>query len=129
MSKARGKSRKANRRKRGRPMLPAVLALVAGLLLIGSALALALNRQAPPAAGGLPDSHDEEGIPYPEVPRVSLAEARAKFEGQAAIFLDVRAQSEYERAHIPGAVSLPLADLETGYQDLQRDAEIITYCT
>ncbi len=129
MSSKKEKTRKAKRRRRDRSQLPAILAVVAGLLLIGSALALALNRQAPPAAGGPPDSHNEEGIPYPEVPRVSLAEAKAKFESQGAIFVDVRAQSEYERAHIPGAISLPLANLEMDYQDLPREAEIITYCT
>jgi len=41
--------------------------------------------------------------------------------------VDVRAQEEYDTAHIPNAILLPMADLEARYQELPQDAEIITY--
>lgn len=44
------------------------------------------------------------------------------------VILDVRPREEYELGHIPGAVSIPLADLEARMSDLQRGAEIVAYC-
>lgn len=32
-------------------------------------------------------------------------------------------------AHVPGAIALPLTELETGHGQLPQNAEIITYCT
>lgn len=72
-------------------------------------------------------SHQADQVPYPEVPRISLAEAKARHDAGTALFVDVRAQEEYDTAHIPNAISLPLADLEARYQELPQDAEIITY--
>jgi len=98
------------------------------LLLVGVVFVLNQGRSGSTAAT-LSDSHDEQGIPYPEVPRISLAETRARYDAGTALFMDVRSQGEYDTAHIPDAISLPLANLDARYQELPRDAEIITYCT
>ena len=42
--------------------------------------------------------------------------------------LDVRPPEEFEAGHIPGAVSVPLADLEQRLADLPRDREVVAYC-
>ncbi len=42
--------------------------------------------------------------------------------------LDVRPVEEYRAGHIPGAVSVPLEELERRLSDLPRDQEIIAYC-
>ena len=42
--------------------------------------------------------------------------------------LDVRPAEEYRAAHIPGAVSLPLKDLEKRLGSLPRDREVVAYC-
>jgi rhodanese-related sulfurtransferase/DNA-binding MarR family transcriptional regulator len=42
--------------------------------------------------------------------------------------LDVRPREEYLAAHIPGAVSVPLADLLDRLRDLPEDRDIIAYC-
>lgn len=42
--------------------------------------------------------------------------------------LDVRPVEEYQAGHIPGAVSLPLRELEHRLADLPRDREIVAYC-
>lgn len=97
--------------------------LLAGLLFV-------LNPGGPgPAASTLPDSHDEQGIPNPEVPRIPLAEAKTRHDVGTALFVDVRTQGEYDTAHIANAISLPLDDLQVRYRELPGDAEIITYCT
>lgn len=42
--------------------------------------------------------------------------------------LDVRPPEEFEAGHIPGAVSVPLAELEARLADLPRDREVVAYC-
>jgi rhodanese-related sulfurtransferase len=46
----------------------------------------------------------------------------------AVTVLDVRPVEEYRAGHIPGAVSVPLEELERRLSDLPRDQEIIAYC-
>jgi len=131
-SQTRSKQRKRKSRRQQRRWPTGLGVWILGgaalLLLVGAVFLVTLNRPAP-AATPLPDSHDEQGIPYPEVPRISLPEARARHDAGTALFVDVRSQGEYETAHIPDAISLPLANLAARYQELPLDAEIITYCT
>lgn len=42
--------------------------------------------------------------------------------------LDVRPSEEFAAGHIPGAVSVPLADLERRLSELPRDREVVAYC-
>jgi rhodanese-related sulfurtransferase len=42
--------------------------------------------------------------------------------------IDVRPREEYAAAHIPGAISVPLADLPERLQDLQKRREVVAYC-
>jgi len=42
--------------------------------------------------------------------------------------LDVRPVEEYRAAHIAGAVSLPLRDLESHLAGLPKDREVVAYC-
>jgi rhodanese-related sulfurtransferase len=44
------------------------------------------------------------------------------------IVLDVRPREEYEAGHIPGAVSVPLADLKGQMASLPPGAEVVAYC-
>lgn len=75
------------------------------------------------------DVHDEQGIPYPEVPRLSVEEAKARHDAGTTYFVDVRDEESYAKMHIANALSLPLTELEARYQVLPKNAEIITYCT
>ncbi len=42
--------------------------------------------------------------------------------------LDVRPVEEYKAGHIPGALSLPLKELQLRLSELPRDQEIVAYC-
>ena len=42
--------------------------------------------------------------------------------------LDVRPPEEYQAGHVPGAISLPLAELEQRLATLPRDQDIVAYC-
>ena len=64
-----------------------------------------------------------------EVSRISLEESKTAFDKSEAIFLDVRSASSYASSHIPGALSIPLAELEPRIDELDPDQWIITYCT
>jgi len=46
----------------------------------------------------------------------------------AVTVLDVRPVEEYRAAHIPGALSVPLKELERRLSDLPVDREIVAYC-
>jgi hypothetical protein len=82
-----------------------------------------------PPGATIPDEHDEEGIPYPNAPRMDLADAKARYDAGQALFVDVRDADSYAVAHIPESLSLPLGELEAAIPPLSRDAWIVTYCT
>lgn len=42
--------------------------------------------------------------------------------------LDVRPVDEYRAGHIPGAVSIPLKELEDRFSELPKEREIVAYC-
>ncbi len=48
-------------------------------------------------------------------------------EGEVAV-LDVRPLEEFRAGHIPGAVSVPLAELKNRLKDFSRSREIVAYC-
>ena len=59
---------------------------------------------------------------------VSSAELAERLQRGQALVIDVRPTEEYEAGHIPGALSVPLAQLRRRLPDLPRNAEIIAYC-
>lgn len=67
--------------------------------------------------------------PYFEVPRVTLEEAIAAFDSGSAVFVDTRSEASYDDSHIPGAISIPVTEIESRMGDLDPDQWIITYCT
>lgn len=82
------------------------------------------------AANALPTATLASDIPYPEISRISLEDARAAFDNKSAIFLDVRSADSYQQQHIPGSLSVPLDQLETQIpSQLDPNAVIIPYCT
>jgi hydroxyacylglutathione hydrolase len=63
------------------------------------------------------------------VPSVSPADARAWLGQHAeAVVLDVREPSEYSAGHVPGAVSIPQADLATRLDEVPREGELLVVC-
>lgn len=42
--------------------------------------------------------------------------------------LDVRPKEEYRAGHFPGAVSIPISELEQRLRELPRDREVVAYC-
>lgn len=51
-----------------------------------------------------------------------------KLTGQGAQLAEVLPADEYEWAHLPGAVSLPLKGLDRSMERLDRSRPVIVYC-
>jgi hypothetical protein len=63
------------------------------------------------------------------VPRIAVEDLRAKMGRNAVVVIDVRDQGSYERAHVAGAMHIPLAAIEANLSQLSKDKPIVTYCT
>jgi rhodanese-related sulfurtransferase len=63
---------------------------------------------------------DAEPVPMPEL----LKRARSK----QVVILDTRPASEYAAGHIPGALSVPVDDLQRRLKQLTRGKEYVAYC-
>jgi rhodanese-related sulfurtransferase/DNA-binding transcriptional ArsR family regulator len=59
---------------------------------------------------------------------LSATELQERLEQGKVVLLDVRPQAEYRAGHISGAVSAPLADLESIVPTLPKRREIVAYC-
>jgi rhodanese-related sulfurtransferase len=59
---------------------------------------------------------------------VPLSELRRKVDRGEILLLDVRPAEEFLAGHFPGAVSLPLRDLQEKVKTIPRDAEAVAYC-
>ena len=61
---------------------------------------------------------------------ISRDELQKSLRGDSLVLVDVLSAESYAAGHIPGAISLPLEDLEVRASDLlpDRHAEIVVYC-
>jgi len=59
---------------------------------------------------------------------VDLAELLRRAEAGDVVVLDVRPAPEYAAAHLPGAVNIPLEQLEDRLAELPADREVVAYC-
>jgi membrane protein DedA with SNARE-associated domain len=64
------------------------------------------------------------------VARIAPEELRRKLEaGEEVVVVDVRSALESEADSVPGALRIPLEDLETRHGDIPRDRDIILFCS
>lgn len=114
--------------KKGKPVLLPIVLVVAGLVLILGAAAFYLLHPLN-STESLPTDQPAAAIPYPDVPRVSVQDAKAAYDLKNAVFIDVRGEPYYSESHIPGALSLTFDALPDQSQTLKKTDWIITYCT
>lgn len=73
------------------------------------------------------EKETKEETKYEDV--IDLTDLRKKLEDEEAIFiLDVREPAEYAFNHIPGAVNIPLGELEDRLSEIDQDKEIDVIC-
>jgi rhodanese-related sulfurtransferase len=59
---------------------------------------------------------------------IGADELRERVRAGGAVVLDVRPADEFAAGHLPGAVSVPLAELKRRLRELPRRREIVAYC-
>ena len=59
---------------------------------------------------------------------LSTGELMDRIRSGLVTVVDVRPKEEYAAWHLPGAINIPLADLDTSLRKLPRNREIIAYC-
>jgi rhodanese-related sulfurtransferase len=69
-------------------------------------------------------SHEHDA----EVARLSVGDAPAWIASHDPTIVDVREPAEYAAARVPGAVSIPQADLATRLSEIPKDREILVVC-
>jgi rhodanese-related sulfurtransferase len=110
---SRPKVKKATRRKINYinylAVLLVILVAVAGLLFLQQ--------------GSQASASNEDSLPG----EVSVVEA-AGLREEGAFMLDVREPYEWDEYHIPGAVLVPLGELEARLSELPQDQEIVVVC-
>lgn len=74
-------------------------------------------------------AQDMGDIPYPQIKRVSLADAKAAYDLGTAVFIDVRDEFSYEQNHITNALSMPLDGFQQQVNELDPAKWYILYCT
>jgi hypothetical protein len=85
----------------------------------------AAQPNAQPAGGHDHATHELEE----KMPRVIPEELNRLLAAGQAVVIDVRSPEEYRQGHIPGAINLPIPQIEAGnYPGLPRDKRLISYC-
>lgn len=59
---------------------------------------------------------------------ISAQELRSRLRDGDLVLLDVRPANEFASGHIPGAISMPIGELESRLAELPLQHEIIAYC-
>ena len=47
---------------------------------------------------------------------------------EPVVLVDMRKPAEYRAGHLPGAISLPMAELERRYREIPKAARVVLYC-
>jgi hypothetical protein len=112
-------------------------------LLIGTAVTEPDSVTAPPQAGatsplvvGTPVIEapaDPLGTELPPdvaaaVPRAEIADVAGRLDDPNLLVVDARTEGEYTTSHVPGAISMPVDQVEARLSELPTDKEIVFYC-
>ncbi|MDM5277452.1 metalloregulator ArsR/SmtB family transcription factor [Paenibacillus silvae] len=71
---------------------------------------------------------DELEEQYEGVRNISKNELMLRMKQDNLVLIDLRPVEEYETSHIPGAISVPLEQLEVYLQTLNKGVELAAYC-
>lgn len=114
-------------KKAGPSLLPVILVAAGLVLILGAVIFYLVN----PSTGSSNVQVDQPAaaIPYPNIPRVSLKDAKAAYDLKNAVFIDVRGEPYFSEEHVPGALSITYDELPTRSQELKKTDWIIPYCT
>jgi len=122
-------------------MRSTIAALALTTLITG--VANAQYKPAPPAVNpngpavqlipGDPQQQQAKLVPQPDASlesarRIARDEAIKMVQEHKAVYIDVRGKEQYDVSHIPGAINIPLPELNSRWRDLPIGKFLITYC-
>jgi len=81
-----------------------------------------------PAAQGQPKLAPQPEQSLDAAKRISREDAMKMVKEGKAVWIDVRGKDQYDIAHIPGAINIPLGELPNRWRDLPVGKYLITYC-
>jgi rhodanese-related sulfurtransferase len=99
-----------------RSLLPSLLPTVVAGVLVG-----ALAASGPALAGHTP------GASFPTLR--SDAVKRLLDVREPVVLVDMRKAPEYKAGHLPGAISLPVTELERRYREIPKSPRVVLYCS
>jgi 3-mercaptopyruvate sulfurtransferase SseA len=110
-------------KKRRRTHIGPLLLIAFGMLLIGLMIWQLSGRAAATSSTGSNPTNATEIV------RVKLDSAQSAVDRGEAVWLDVRDDVSFSSGHIPGALNIPLNQIESRLSTLDPDQWYITYCT
>lgn len=110
-------------KKHEKSIVPLILIIIGGILILGAMLAIFINPKAPQENPQSSSTSENSS----EIVRVQPEEAKVAFDSGEAVFVDVRPGESYSVSHIPGALSIPLAELPDRVDELDPQDWIILY--
>lgn len=96
---------------------PGIVALLGGLRVVAERAVASMER----VVGAYFRTRDD-------VEPVMAPELLARLRDGSVVLLDVRPEDEYGLGHLPGAVNIPLRQLEQRFSELPHHHEIVAYC-
>lgn len=121
---------KKHRKRNNKNNMPIYLMVFGGALLLVAGIMLSVRgsgSENSSQAAPIVDNHEEET--YPEIPRVTIEEAKVAMDEGTVVVLDVRDAESYAISHMPGAINIPTNELASRLGELDKTDWIITYCT
>lgn len=111
-----------------------LIGLLALIYLLGNNSNKSSSSQAPnPSTSG-----GNQGVPTlapsagggQDPPRMPLDQFKALYDDQAKrpLIIDVRDKQTYDQGHIAGAVSFPVAEVDSRFSQLPKDRLVVAYC-
>jgi rhodanese-related sulfurtransferase len=61
-------------------------------------------------------------------PTIDVTETQRRLDSGAALLIDVREPEEWRDGHVPGAVHLPLGQLDARLSEIPREQDILLFC-
>lgn len=59
---------------------------------------------------------------------LSFIELKNRMDNGEVLLLDVRPKEDYDEAHIPGAISIPIEELEEKLASLSSNSNVVPFC-
>ena len=104
-----------------------ILMIAAGVILMLGSVAWFVNANG--SGAEVTTSTPAMRMPHPDIPRISVGDAKAAFDLGNAVFIDTRGEPYFSQGHIPGAVTITEDELPERLDEFNPSDWIITYCT